>query len=118
MIDVSFEKEKLDLHSIPDLLVEQDEVKEPKSMKEIGPKVDRFSISIQDYLKPDIINFINNAELGTGSASSWIKNSISDMLNNKGDISINDISRELNLSGNTITRIFDNWKSAIKTKKS
>lgn len=88
-----------------------------KSSKYFKPIVDEFAVSLKDYLNPLIIDHIKNTSMDSGPYSNWIRNSISDMLNSKENISINDISNQLNLSGNTITRIFDDWKNELKNKK-
>ena len=95
----------------------QKEIDRSEIPKSIGPKQDKFSISIQEYLKPNIISFIKSSDTNFNSEKNWVRTSISDLLNSKDNLSINDISNQLNLSGNTVTRIFDDWKKELKNRK-
>ncbi|MBI1185480.1 hypothetical protein GC194_14515 [bacterium] len=95
----------------------KDEPELEKGFKEIGPKVDKFEIGIQNLLKPNVINFIKSSYVDSESEKNWVRTTISDMLNQNDNISINDISSQLSLSGNTISRIFDEWKKESKGKK-
>lgn len=88
-----------------------------QEFKDVGPKVDKYSVSIKDLLKPNVFNSIKNSNIDFNAENSWVKGSISDLINTNNNISINDISNQLNLSGNTITRIFDTWKKELKNKK-
>lgn len=98
-------------------LIEKDEPELEEGFKEIGPKVDKFEINIQNLLKPNVINFIKSSDVDSESEKNWIRTTISDMLNQDDNLSINDISSQLDLSGNTITRIIDDWIKEIKGKK-
>jgi len=117
MISESLENETIDLHTLPTLLVEKDEIENMKGFKENGPKIDKFSMSLQDLLKPNILDYIKSSDASSASENSWVKSSISDLLNTNENLNINDISNQLNLSGNTITRIFDTWKKDLKNSK-
>lgn len=93
------------------------EIRSSESIKKITPKEDKFSMSIQGYLKPGIINFIKSSDQNLDSETNWVKISISDLIKSKSDLSINDISNQLSLSGNTVTRIFDEWNKEFKNKR-
>lgn len=116
-LEQSMDEIAFDIHSEIDYLIEKDEPQIEKGFKEIGPKVDKFDLSIQNLLKPNVINFIKSSVVDSESEKNWVRTSISDMLIKNDNLSINDISIQLNLSGNTITRIFDDWKKEIKGKK-
>lgn len=105
-----------DVQSAADFMLREDELKLEKGFKKIGPKVDKFEESIQRFLKPNIVNFIKHSGVDSESENNWVRASISDMFNKNDQLTINDISNQLNLSGNTITRIFDEWKREIKGK--
>jgi hypothetical protein len=100
-----------------ELLGIEKEIENSKISKSVDLKDDKFSMSIQNYLKPNTISFIKSSDTNLDSENNWVKTSISDLLNSNGNISINDISKQLNLSGNTVTRIFDDWETEVKNKK-
>ncbi|KIA98513.1 hypothetical protein OA88_20485 [Flavobacterium sp. JRM] len=84
----------------------------PKRIESI-PKVDKFTANIKNLFDDNVFSYIqsiNQPEM----ENSWIKSSISDILQSNNNISINDISKDLNVSGNTITRIFNDWKKEAK----
>lgn len=116
-LEESMDEAAFDIHSEQSSLIENDKPELGKGFKEIGPKVDKFSISIEDYLKPNILSFIKGPGTNIESEKNWVRTSISDLLNTNDSLSINDISNQLNLSGNTITRIFDDWKKELKGRK-
>jgi len=86
-------------------------------LEEIDPNLDIFSISIHNYLNPNIINIIKSPEVNMGTEANWVRSSIINLLRTNDRLSINDISNQLNLSGNTITRIFNDWQNEIKDIK-
>ena len=83
----------------------------PKSL----PKLDRFSTSINNLFDDSLINFIKS-QTDVETMDSWLKVSISDMVKNDDDVSINDISNNIGVSGNTISRILNEWKKEAKQK--
>jgi len=113
----SIDEISFDVHADSDFLMEKDEPQIEKGFTEIGPKVDKFDLSIQSFLKPNVLSFIKSSYVDSESEKNWVRTSISDMLNKNDNLSINDISNNLNLSGNTITRIFNDWKKEIKGEK-
>ena len=102
---------------VPESMDFKNEIGSSENIKRSTPKEDKFSMSIQGYLKPGIINFIKSSDQNLDSETNWVKMSISDLLKSNSDLSINDISNQLNLSGNTVTRIFDEWNKEFKNKK-
>lgn len=79
------------------------------------PKIDKFNTSITNLFDESLFSFIqdtNNTEI----RDSWIKNSIVDIIKSKNDVSLNDISNDLNISGNTVNRIFSDWKVEAEKK--
>lgn len=59
------------------------------------------------------IQSLKESDLG----NSWIKSSIADIIKAREDITINDISNHLGVSGNTVNRIFSEWeKEALKNR--
>lgn len=77
---------------------------------------DKFSMSIREYLKPNVFDFIVNSNFEVEGESNWVKCSIADLISTNNQLSINDISTQLNLSGITISRIFDNWTNELSNK--
>lgn len=66
----------------------------------------------------DPLDFIKESRKIIGSEqSNWVRNSILDLMDANKDIQVKEISEELNLSANTITRIFNDWKKEIKLKR-
>jgi hypothetical protein len=73
-------------------------------------------MSIREYLKPNVFDFIVNSNFEVEGESNWVKCSIADLISTNNQLSINDISTQLNLSGITISRIFDNWTNELSNK--
>jgi hypothetical protein len=92
----------------------QEEILHIKNIN-LNPKVDKFNISIKNLFDDSLFSYIHNTN-EPDIENSWIKNSIADIVKTKNDISINDISNNLNVSGNTVTRIFNDWKKEAKKK--
>jgi hypothetical protein len=78
-------------------------------------KIDKNSISIKKLFDANLFGFIKNKK-ESDLENSWIKSSIVDIVKTRKDITINDISRELSVSGNTINRIFNEWEIRAKKK--
>ena len=92
----------------------QEEMLLPKSFN-LNPKVDKFTTSIKNLFDDSLFSYIQSTN-EPGIENSWIKSSIADIVKSKNDVSINDISNDLNVSGNTVTRIFNDWKKEAKKK--
>ncbi|MCW3126743.1 MAG: hypothetical protein JWO03_2401 [Bacteroidetes bacterium] len=86
------------------------------SFKTNIPGKDRFDVKIKSFLGDSILGKINSLNTAP-SRNSWIKNSIVGMINTDEGITINDISTNLNISGNTVTRILSEWKGEEKGEK-
>ncbi|NOS94452.1 MAG: hypothetical protein HOP30_21265 [Cyclobacteriaceae bacterium] len=106
-----------DIHSESRFLIDMNEGGVEKEPKELEPKIDKFSLNINGYLEPNLISFIKSSETNSEAERNWVRTSISGLLSKNENLSINDISNQLNLSGNTITRIFDDWGKKIKIEK-
>lgn len=89
---------------------EKEKPKIDKGFKNLKFKSKIFDLSLNNLLNSNIISSVkkNNAELN--NENHWIRNSISDLLNQNNNLSINEISQQLNLSANTIFRILDDWQ--------
>ncbi|MBK7389238.1 MAG: hypothetical protein IPI23_09285 [Bacteroidetes bacterium] len=92
----------------------QEEMLLPKSF-DFNPKVDKFTTSIKNLFDDSLFSYIQSTN-EPDIENSWIKSSIADIVKSKNDMSINDISNDLNVSGNTVTRIFNDWKKEAKKK--
>lgn len=86
-------------------------------LKKLNPKVDEFSLNIKNSLNQRFIKVIKTSSELPESDPNWVRTSIADILNENSNVSINDIASQLNLSGNTITRILDDWKVEFTKKK-
>ncbi len=86
----------------------------PKSFSH-NPKIDKFTTSIKNLFDDSLFSYIRSTN-EPDIENSWIKSSIADIIRSKNDMSINDISNDLNVSGNTVTRIFNDWKKEAKKK--
>lgn len=91
----------------------------PDSDEDLQAMTPNFDINIERYSKRIVtlfddklfkhIKVMNNS----GKEISWIQNSIAEIVKSNKDISINDISNNLNISGNTVNRIFTNWQNEV-----
>lgn len=104
----SIENNEIDLTQISS----QDEMLLPKSLS-FNSKIDKFNTSIKNLFDDSLFGYIqstNNPDI----ENSWIKSSIANIVKSKNDVSINDISNSLNISGNTVNRIFSDWDKEAK----
>ena len=77
----------------------------------------KFSTDIKNLLDDKTLDFIK-LKKDPDIENSWIKSSIVDIIKLNKDVSINDISNNLSISGSTVNRIFLEWKKeATKFKK-
>lgn len=110
-------KNRGDVPLVPDLKVDQSFGKKGadfhKGSKKKGITTEKYDVSVQDLFKPKLLNSMKEVA-ASNSENNWIRNSISGMLSQNENISINDISDQLSLSGNTVTRIFNDWKNELK----
>lgn len=83
--------------------------------KSLNRKVDKFTTSIKFLFDENLLNYIQSTN-EPDIENSWIKSSIAEIVKTKNEMSINDISNELKISGSTITRIFNDWKKEAKKK--
>ena len=82
--------------------------------KDWSPEINRYSSQIVDVLGKNALSLIENTNQ---NKNSWIKNSVIEILKQDKTKTIYDISRELNISGNTINRIVGELTREPKTKK-
>lgn len=78
------------------------------------PRINKFEKDLDKILDTNVLNFIKSSEISKDLERSWVQVAISDLVIKNDEININEISDNLNLSGNTITRIFDGWKKEVK----
>lgn len=83
----------------------------------VGQVSSQLDLSIRNVLTPRVIHLIKNSDINSDSKENWIRTSISDMINQNDNLSINEISNQLNLSGSTISRIFEDWKREVGGSK-
>jgi hypothetical protein len=83
--------------------------------KEFEVKSDRFSTSIKFLFGNTLFSFIQSME-ESDLEDSWIKKSVADFIRSGEDLTINDISHFLGVSGNTVNRVLSDWEKKAKTK--
>lgn len=81
--------------------------------KNLISKIDKYSTNIKNLFDNNVFNFIQSKK-DSDMGNSWIKSSIVDIIKTNKDISINDISKDLGISGKTVNRIFTEWKKEVK----
>lgn len=64
-----------------------------------------YSVSIQSQYDNNVIQYFKSPKFNL-SVNGWLENSIADIIKSNDNISIDDISSKLSLSGNTVNRIF------------
>lgn len=96
-------------------LIEISSQEEMLLSENFNPKIDKYSTSIKKLFDNNLFSYIQSRN-EPDIENSWIKSSIANIVKSKSDISINDISNNLSISGNTVNRIFNDWKIEAKKK--
>lgn len=77
-------------------------------------QIDIFSFEINKIYPGGLFKFIDRKSKSQDDGS-WIENAIAEIVKTEQDISISDIANNLNVSPNTVLRIFSNWEEDYKT---
>jgi hypothetical protein len=80
---------------------------------ELTPIIGSYSSSIKSEIDESLFEYIESSRT-VKSEESWIESSIMDIIKQNKSASVNDISKDLNISGNTVNRIFSEWKNEFK----
>jgi AraC-like DNA-binding protein len=76
---------------------------------------DNYATSIKSYIDENLFNFIQSKK-ESDPENSWVKNTITELIKKNEDLTIKDISTNLGVSENTVSRIFKEWNNEAKIK--